>query len=87
MNYTKECKKCKEVKSLTEFNKQKDTKDGHKNLCKECQRKYNSQRYSTPEIKAKITDKILEWQGLNPDKVRKYKSDYRQKTIDNNRKV
>jgi len=35
---TKKCVKCKKVKSLDDFGKRKDTKDGIDYYCKECQR-------------------------------------------------
>ena len=34
--YVKICSKCQETKSITDFYKKKDTKDGHTNQCKEC---------------------------------------------------
>jgi hypothetical protein len=33
---TKKCKKCEVEKELTEFNKDKYSKDGHKYRCREC---------------------------------------------------
>lgn len=38
---TKQCSKCKEIKVLSEFCKQKSGKYGHRSECKNCQRIYN----------------------------------------------
>jgi hypothetical protein len=37
----KKCTKCKEVKSLDEFSKDKRNKDGKQSRCKSCQKEYN----------------------------------------------
>lgn len=36
MNTVKKCKKCNKIKSLDNFYKQNDMKDGYRNECKEC---------------------------------------------------
>ena len=41
---TKQCTKCKEVKSVEEFNKSKRNKDGLQSYCKECQKNYYSKK-------------------------------------------
>jgi len=45
MQETKECTKCGEVKSLEDFNKRKDSKDGYRNQCKECREKAHKKYY------------------------------------------
>jgi len=42
---SKECSKCKVVKSFDEFHKRKDNKDGYRNACKECNSEHNKQYY------------------------------------------
>ena len=42
----KKCSKCKEVKSLNEFHKDKLNKDGCQNTCKECRKQYQKKYQS-----------------------------------------
>ena len=42
---TKRCSKCKEVKAVSEFNKNKANKDGLRGECKSCQSIVNKQHY------------------------------------------
>ena len=42
----KTCRKCKETKPLTEFYKNKDSKDGHLNACKKCQSEQMKESHS-----------------------------------------
>lgn len=42
---TKICSKCGRELPLSEFHKNKDHKDGHSNVCKECHKKYYKQYY------------------------------------------
>lgn len=46
---TKICKKCKQAKLYTEYHKQTSSKDGHKNICKECN-KIEKQKYMFKKI-------------------------------------
>ena len=42
---TKQCTKCKEIKSLNNFYKRNEAKDGHRNECDSCQRKHTREWY------------------------------------------
>ena len=42
----KKCCKCKVEKPLTEFNKDKNRKDGHQYKCKSCSAKYYAKHYA-----------------------------------------
>lgn len=46
MCQTKICSRCSEEKSITEFNKEKRSKDGHNVACKVCIRKYYVEYYA-----------------------------------------
>ena len=52
----KTCTKCDQTKELSEFYKNKNYKDGHKNECKDCTAEYNRQRYQTAEVKDAMRD-------------------------------
>ena len=64
------CKHCDTEKELTEFYKNKKSKDGHQHYCKDCTKK------KFKEWKSKNFDrwskKHSEWQRNNKDKVRSY---------------
>ena len=51
---TKQCSKCKRVKSVSEFSKDKRYKDNYKNWCKECKKEYDKNHYQNNK------EKILE---------------------------
>jgi len=42
---TKKCPRCGEIKPLSSFNKDKAQKDGHRNICKICQRLHHKEYY------------------------------------------
>jgi len=46
---TKQCTKCKKVKSLSEFGKNKQAKDGKTYWCLQCKREYNAEFRLTPK--------------------------------------
>ena len=52
---TKKCRRCGEVKPLSEYNKDKKNKDGHESKCKKCKLEYMK------EYHAKNKEKILEY--------------------------
>lgn len=54
----KKCSKCKKLKPLDEFHKQKASPDGHMYTCKTCARKRNRQNYLD---------------SLSPEQLKKYK--------------
>ena len=55
---TKQCGKCKEIKLLKYFNKNKTTKDGHNTWCKNCHNIYTKQHYEkNPETYRKANRK------------------------------
>ena len=53
---TKICSKCKQEKSVGEFNKKLDTKDGLRSDCRECRKQYrqeNPEKIKNAELKRK----------------------------------
>lgn len=64
----KRCTKCQQVKSLTEFHRYKQSKDGHKARCKSCNCEESTQwRIKNPE-RAAARNKA--WVEKNRDKAR-----------------
>lgn len=53
---SKRCSKCKEVKALSEFSKDKNHKDGLRSYCKSCQKIYEIEYKKT--INGKIAHKL-----------------------------
>jgi len=48
----KECRRCNQVKLISEFDKNHPSKDGHINICKTCKSKYNKEYNQTEQSKA-----------------------------------
>ena len=71
----KKCKKCLEIKDLSEFNKGNDPKDGKKYICKECQKIINK-LYNDDN-----KDKYKEWVKNNLEKIKEKTKRY----YDNNK--
>jgi 5-methylcytosine-specific restriction endonuclease McrA len=64
---TKVCVKCKILKDLSEFNKQKSSSDGLQGSCRACFSEYNRVRYS--EKKEHILSTVTKYRLANQDKV------------------
>lgn len=81
----KTCKKCGETKGLSLFYKDKNLRDGHMNLCKDCQKSYQKRIYQE-----KRTEK-LEYQKKyakkNADKIREYHKKWCQENAERKREV
>ena len=72
----KKCTKCKEVKSLDEFNKQKTSKDNLQPYCKECCR-IVSKKYRE-ENREHYREYNKKWAKNNPDNIRTRARRYRE---------
>ena len=76
---TKICKKCGYAKPSDYNNFDKGgNKDGLKSWCKPCSKKANNERYERK--KSQIITQIKTWQSKNPEKVKKYKKHFYEKT-------
>jgi hypothetical protein len=76
----KTCIKCRVVKPLTEFNKDKNRKDGHRETCKACFNKARKEKYhANPE---EWREKIYKYRQEHPDRVKKSKAEYYQRHKD-----
>lgn len=65
----KQCTRCKEIKSLDQFNKDKKTKSGFTYHCKLCVSHYCKTRNGVVDRKH-INKMASEWKKANPEKVR-----------------
>lgn len=90
----KQCTKCKETKPLTEFNKNKKTKDGLQFRCKLCRneyyRKYNLEnKQKIKQIQQKWREENKEWVKSNnkkyykenKEKIKESYKDYKKKYL------
>lgn len=88
MMITKECKDCKQILCVSNFNKN-NTKNGYKNICKKCNAKrhlkYNEehkeqrkeyQKTHYQQNKEKISKRHQNYYKNNPDKIKKIRQDY-----------
>lgn len=76
----KRCSKCKEIKSVSEFFKDKRSKNGYQSHCKECLREY---------YKNNIDKRKLYWKEYcknNTEKVKEYQKKYHREYCKNNAK-
>ena len=59
----KTCTKCKEVKAITEFHRDKSRKDGYRNVCKPCIISYMQDYYVAN--KDKVVARAVKWNEVN----------------------
>ncbi len=78
-----ECSKCHEVKSVSEFYKDKSQKDGVKTMCKDCKKQYQKQNYKQNADKIKEYKK--EYRKQNIDKIKEHDKQYYKQNKDKRR--
>lgn len=73
----KECPKCLETKSFSDFSKDKQTKSGYSCYCKSCHKKYYDKNYNAEDgvFKKKITER----NKIRARIIRQFVFDYLQK--------
>ena len=82
----KTCPICHEIKELSDFPKNKQTKDGTNTYCKKCM----YQKYGKPWAKKnpdKVKEGRLKWAKLNPEKVRFAHNKSQKKFAKNHREI
>jgi hypothetical protein len=67
---TKKCKKCEEIKPISEFGKHKITKDGLRTICKICNSSYSKNYYK------KNIDLVKEYYNNNCEKIKQKRKEY-----------
>ena len=71
----KYCKKCRNIKPISEFSPDKRNKDGLQTICKVCSNENNKKYYAKhPE---KCRKRTAEWAALHPERVKEYKKAWR----------
>lgn len=68
---TKVCIKCGEEKEISFFSERKDSKDGYRNICKEC-RNIDNLKYRIENIDKK-KEYLIIWRHINRDKINESK--------------
>jgi 5-methylcytosine-specific restriction endonuclease McrA len=78
---TKQCGTCKEIKSIDQFNKNKEGKYGLRSNCKECLSKYSKEYYINNKNRLKKYNKEnhKEYINNNKAKIAKYQKEYHKK--------
>jgi hypothetical protein len=71
----KRCKRCNEVKPLTDFYREKGCRDGHRPECKVCNLAARKAKYQ--ENPAREIARVKAWQQRNADRVADYQRRYR----------
>lgn len=79
------CKKCKELKPLSDFNKCSRLKDGHQQRCRVCCSIMNKQRYT--ENKDKLKEQTRGWRLNNPEKNKQIHQKWRAANMDRIREM
>jgi hypothetical protein len=75
---SKKCTKCGVVKNLSDFPKNKESKNGRRNECKTCYNlRLKNYRTNNKEWREKATETQRKWRKNNPDKVESYKGRYK----------
>ena len=72
-NPTKRCSSCRQTFSLSQFHRDKRTKDGHRYNCKLCVKAYGAAN------SAHLSAQSAQWNKANPEKRRAYLATYNQK--------
>lgn len=93
----KKCRICSKIKSLDNFHLKKNTKDGHRNECKECVKNIQKKYKDMPDFKEKrkkydeiryeekreqILERKKEYHIENKEKILSYKKEYRKENKD-----
>jgi hypothetical protein len=73
----KRCKKCGEVKPLSEFYRATGMKDGHRSECKSCHKAKQQRWYA--ENREHAIAQVKRWQQTNKDHLHAYRREYRQR--------
>jgi hypothetical protein len=74
---TKQCTKCKKIKSISEFSKDKQSKDKHSYYCKVCQRARGKIYYQ--KNAEKVIKQTREYLERNKEKMLEWKREYSRK--------
>ncbi len=66
---SKICSRCNVIKELSEFQKNKQSKDGLKSVCKDCIRVYNHNKYLQNKNNPKRKESRKRWRDNNKEKI------------------
>lgn len=72
------CRECKQEKNIEQFNKKKQSKDGHDSLCKDCQKQYDIDRRKNPKRVEYCRSYNKKYYQDNSEHLKKYQRNYYQ---------
>lgn len=72
----KRCSRCGQVKPITEFSERKDSLDGRRGVCKQCDKEYKANYYQAHKKRLAMLN--VEWYKANKENVKSYQKEYRQ---------
>jgi hypothetical protein len=73
IHITKQCSKCKQIKSISDFRQRTDSKDGYRHQCKKCLGFYINQWYKTEKGKKRMHIHNLKYKIDHPDRRKAHK--------------
>ena len=76
----KECSKCLEWKELEEYNKDKNMKDWHMNMCRACDRERKMKYHY--KNRDKILEKKKKYYSENKEKIAEYNKEYSRNNLE-----
>jgi len=87
VEWFKKCSKCKDVKSLSEFAKDKNRLDGYSYTCKSCKKAYRNANKDKSKAyyqanKERIKEKVKAYEESNKDKRKEYREANKEHTAE-----
>ena len=77
----KKCSSCKEILPISNFSKDNSRNDGYNYICKNCKKTYYLEYSKNEDVKQKIRERTRKWKKENPEALKLYYKNNRNKII------